>query len=228
MRVRFATLGVLALVLASASARSEPLPFADEIARFVAEDAASPARGCETLFVGSSSIRLWPNLSADFPGRAIIQRGFGGAQIADVNLHFEQVAGRYHPGQIVFYAGENDLNAGKSVDQVMADFDAFMAMKRRAHGSTVVHFVSLKPSLARTADLARQREINRRLARLAASRADLVFVDVARPMQRGGRARPDLFGPDGLHMNAAGYAIWRKVIGASLRRTRAAVPAECR
>jgi lysophospholipase L1-like esterase len=78
--------------------------------------------------------------------------------------------------------------------------------------TTQVFFVSIKPSRARHFQLAAQNDVNRRIAGLAAAREDVVFVDVASAMLGDDGARHDLFGPDGLHMNATGYAIWTDAI----------------
>jgi lysophospholipase L1-like esterase len=43
------------------------------------------------------------------------------------------------------------------------------------------------------------------------------YVDVTGAMlDRNGQPRPELFGPDSLHMNGAGYAEWTRVIRAAL------------
>ena len=56
-----------------------------EIAAFEAGDRTNPPpRDC-ILFVGSSSIRMWSTLRHDFPGLPVVNRGFGGSQIADSN-----------------------------------------------------------------------------------------------------------------------------------------------
>src|SRR5687768_7551290 len=56
--------------------------FAAEIAAFEAADRhTQPAPG-GVLFVGSSSIRLWPSLADDFRGVPVVQRGFGGSEIS--------------------------------------------------------------------------------------------------------------------------------------------------
>ena len=44
--------------------------------------AAPPIGG--TFFVGSSSIRMWKTLQADFPGLPVLNRGFGGSELSDV------------------------------------------------------------------------------------------------------------------------------------------------
>ena len=43
------------------------------------------------------------------------------------------------------------------------------------------------------------------------------FIDVATPMLGSdGQPRPELFGPDRLHMNRAGYALWRDIVAPHL------------
>src|SRR4051812_24657551 len=61
--------------------------FASEIAAFEAADRTNPPPSNAVLFVGSSTIRRWPNLSADFPGIAVIQRGVGGSRTDEI-LHY--------------------------------------------------------------------------------------------------------------------------------------------
>src|SRR4028119_636473 len=96
------------LALGSAQARAaEPAaahpkppkqpPYAKEIAAFEAADAkAMPAPG-GVLFVGSSSIRLWNTLAEDFPDLSVINRGFGGSQIADSTRYAGRIILPYRP-----------------------------------------------------------------------------------------------------------------------------------
>ena len=144
----------LALSTASVGAQTTPVPvptlgeaFSAEIARFVEADRVAPPADCQVLFVGSSSIVKWrENLAADMAPMPVINRGFGGSHIEYVNRWFDQIVAPYRPRAIVFYAGENDIDAGKSVDRVVADFDDFMTRKTQALGKTPVYFISLKPS----------------------------------------------------------------------------------
>ena len=50
-----------------------------DMVRFGAEDAMVPPPRGAVLFIGSSSIRLWYMLEADFAEVAVINRGFGGS-----------------------------------------------------------------------------------------------------------------------------------------------------
>lgn len=176
------------------------------------------------LFVGSSSIRLWQTLAEDMTPLPVLNRGFGGSSIADANLYFDRIVASYRPRAIVFYAGENDLDSGRSPAEVAAEFRRFLDAKRRTLGEAPVFFISAKPSKLRFAQLARQSELNAAIRALAVHSRDLVFVDVVAPMLSDGRPR-DLFIEDGLHMAPAGYAIWRDIVrDALLRRNVAKLP----
>ncbi|MEO6361543.1 MAG: GDSL-type esterase/lipase family protein, partial [Sphingomicrobium sp.] len=174
MRLRW--IGWLAgSIAAGAAAQPNPSPFASEIAAFAQADQANPPKPCALLFVGSSSIRLWQSLAADMAPYRVINRGFGGSTIADVNLHFDRAVAPYRPKAIFFYAGENDLNGGKSPVEVRADFDRFLQRKARTLGATPVYFISLKPSKARFAQMGKQAQVNAAVRVLAKRRADLHF-----------------------------------------------------
>jgi hypothetical protein len=189
---------------------------ATEVERFVAADRIGPPARCQVLFVGSSSIVRWAaSLAADMAPMPVINRGFGGSHIEHVNRWFGKIVAPYRPRAIVFYAGDNDIDAGKSVDQVVADFDTFMALKSHSLGMTPVYFISIKPSKSRLAELPMQREVNDAIQARAGKRSDLHYLDVASPMLENGKPK-DLFVADGLHMNKQGYVIWTQVVRAAL------------
>ena len=93
-------------------ARQDSSNWESEIAAFEAGDRTNPPpKGC-IVFVGSSSIRLWSSLRTDFPSLPVVNRGFGGSEIADsVNLA-DRILIPYQPRQVVIYAGGNDLANG--------------------------------------------------------------------------------------------------------------------
>lgn len=78
------------------------------------------------LFVGSSSIRKWPT-SRYFPFVPVINRGFGGSHISDVNYYLDKTVLKYAPRAIVLYAGDNDIASGKSALRVFEDYKSFVA-----------------------------------------------------------------------------------------------------
>ena len=186
-------------------------PFRDEILRFAEMDRKSPPPACPVLFVGSSSIRLWSTLKEDMAPLPVLNRGFGGSTIAQSTMYFDRIVTPYRPRAIVLYAGENDLDNGQSPDAVAGEFRRFLELKRAKLGKTPVFYISAKPSKQRFGQFARQSELNAAIRGLAASSTDLTFIDVVTPMLRDGKPQ-DLYVEDGLHMNAAGYAIWRGLV----------------
>jgi lysophospholipase L1-like esterase len=201
---------------AKAPAPMQPNAFESAIVAFEQADAAKRPKPCSTLFVGSSSIRFWASLAEDFPERSVINRGFGGSTIADVNYFFSRIVPPYSPKEIVFYAGENDLNAGKAPEAVFADFKAFMDLKSKSLGATPVWFVSAKPSKLRLAQLPAQTRLNEMVEDMARKRKDLAFIDVVKVMMTPEGAPKDIFVADNLHMTPAGYALWTPVVKAAL------------
>jgi lysophospholipase L1-like esterase len=188
-----------------------PGPFAAEIYAFAVVDSELPPNTCSILFVGSSSIRFWKSLQADMAPAPTLNRGFGGAQVSDVNLYFDRVVAKYQPRAIFFYAGENDLAAGKSPDQIVADFKTFLDLKTASLGSVPVTFISLKPSRLRFTQMQQQGQINQAIQTLSMSRSDLSFVDVASSMLENGIPK-DIYREDGLHMTPEGYALWSTIL----------------
>ena len=221
--IRCLVLCALALRLVEAPAQTPPPPataleesLRAEVDRFVAVDRAIPPASCQVLFVGSSSMVHWMDtLAADMAPIPVIDRGFGGSHIEYVNRWFDELVAPYWPRAIVFYAGENDLDAGKSVERVVADFDGFMERKTHALGNTPVYFISLKPSKARISEFPQQTQVNEAIRRRAAERTDLHFIDVVPAMLDGGKPK-EIFVADGLHMTRQGYEIWTRAVKAAL------------
>ncbi len=193
------------------------MPFEADIRAFELVDAAFPPPPCATLFVGSSSIRLWRNLADDFPDRRVINRGFGGSTIADTLRYFDRIVAPYAPRAIVFYAGENDLAAGKSPQQVFADLQALLKLKRERLGDTPMWVLSLKPSPARWAQRDAQLAFNTMARELALAEDDMAYIDVASPMLTPAGMPKDIYGPDHLHMRPSGYRIWTAVVRSALQ-----------
>ncbi|MGH9419298.1 MAG: SGNH/GDSL hydrolase family protein [Thermoanaerobaculia bacterium] len=188
-------------------------PFEDEIAAFEAADRINPPPRGSVLFVGSSSIRVWPNLKADFPNSEVLQRGFGGSTLDQVDHYAPRIVLRYCPRLIVLYAGDNDLAEGRTPEQIIADFKTFVSLVRPSMPKTRIVFVAIKPSTARVTLLEAMRATNTLVRKYIATDPSLTYVDVFTPMLGPtGLPRGELFQPDGLHMNAQGYAIWRGLL----------------
>ena len=194
-----------------------PGPFASEIVAFeTADKKALPPTG-GVLFIGSSSIRYWTDLVQDFPEIPVINRGFGGSIIEHSTLYADRIVLPYKPKLVLLYAGGNDINGGKSPEQVLVDFGLFAAKVQQALPETTVAFISINPSLARwkqESDILRAnsliekyiRDTNSPTRKLAfvASHAALLGPD--------GQPQAALLRDDHLHLNAEGYKAWKAII----------------
>jgi lysophospholipase L1-like esterase len=196
--------------VAPASAPTTASAFEPEIAAIEAQDNVDRAPRGGIVFVGSSSIRLWPNLASDFPDAPVLNHGFGGSTLQDVVYFAPRIVLPYTPRIIVLYAGDNDLAAGRSPEQVLGDYTAFVRLVRRALPATRLIFISIKPSPSRSALAEPMRAANALIAQAITRDTLATFVDLFTPMLgASGRPRPELFQADSLHMTPAGYALWR-------------------
>jgi lysophospholipase L1-like esterase len=208
-------LAILFLVsgCATAAPALDPSRFEADIRAFEAHDRLSPPPLHGIVFVGSSSIKNWTDVAADFPGLPVINRGFGGSTLAHVVYYADRIVLPYHPRLVVLYAGDNDLTLGRTPAQLLDDYRAFVARLRSAQPATRVVFVSIKPSPSRRAYMERARETNRRIQAEIARDSLQTYVDVFTPMLGPtGQPRPELFLADSLHMTRAGYMLWRALL----------------
>ena len=183
-----------------------------DMQRFEAADAQSPPPRGGVLFIGSSSIRFWDTLAQDFPGVPVINRGFGGSELRDSTWYADRIIVPYAPRQILIYAGDNDLNAGRTPQQLRADFIAFVERVRRDLPKAKIAYISNKPSPSRAQLLPVQREANTLIA-AEAKRLGVDYIDIFTPMlDATGQPDESLFIEDRLHMNRAGYVIWQRAI----------------
>jgi lysophospholipase L1-like esterase len=191
----------------------DPTRFEAEIRAFEAQDRASPPPHGAIVFVGSSSIKNWTDVTSDFPSLPVLNRGFGGSTLADVLYYTDRIVLRYRPRLVVLYAGDNDLAMGRTPDRVVSDFRLFMKQLRSRLPDTRVVYVSIKPSPSRRASLEAARETNGRIRTEIARDSLATYLDVFTPMLGPeGQPRPELFGSDSLHMTRAGYQLWRSLL----------------
>ena len=185
-----------------------------DIAAFEQRDAVSPPPKGAVLFVGSSTITRWGSLAQDFPDVDVINRGFGGSQIVDVTHFAGRIIFPYQPRMILLRSGCNDLNSGKSPEQVFADFKDFVTRVHENLPYTQIAYISLSPSIVRWNDAAATRKLNSLVQEYVRQTPLLLYIDCYDiSLGTDGKARSDLFAPDKLHFDAAGY----KLLAARIR-----------
>ncbi len=198
------------VVMAAPPATTDFSRWEQEIARLEQRDAQQEAPHQGILFVGSSSIKRW-DLPRDFPDLPVVNHGFGGSQMAD-SVHFaDRIILPLEPRIVVVYAGDNDLAAGKTPQQVRDDFRDLVAKIHGKLPETRIVFLAIKPSLKRWNLVDRMRAANRLIREEIGSDPRLAYADIFTPMLgEDGEPRETLFVEDGLHLSRAGYALWAR------------------
>jgi lysophospholipase L1-like esterase len=210
------TLAALAACLPVESVRAQATSrsgrWEKSIVAFEEKDKANPPPHHAVLFVGSSSILFW-DVAKSFPGMDVINRGFGGSELAD-SVHFApRIVLPYEPRTVVLYAGDNDLASGKTPEQVAADFREFTRVVLAKLPKTRIVNISIKPSPSRWKLVDKSRQANDLIAAHCNSDERLVYVDVTAAMLGAdGKPKAELFRGDGLHLNAKGYEIWASLL----------------
>lgn len=212
---------LLLLLVAAARAQAPTSPklsqWEPEFSAFEQADRTNPPPKHPILFVGSSSIRLWKTLAQDFKGYPVLNRGFGGSQISDSTAFAERIITPCEPSLIFLYAGDNDVAAGHTAEQILRDFKEFVAAVRAKLPSTPIAFISIKPSPFRWQHIDTIKSANRLISEYVRSDKRLTYVDIfSKMLDAEAKPRAELFVADKLHMNAQGYAIWTEVIKAQL------------
>lgn len=184
------------------------------ITAFEAADLKSPPPQGVVVFVGSSSITGWADLEADMAPLSVINRGFGGSTMVDVNRYRDRIVTNYQPSIVVIYAGENDIASGASVDSLLQQYEAFSRHLEETLPDTKLCFISIKPSPARIDFWADMEWANFRLDRLVATDpGKLCYIDItALMLDEYDEPREELYLADRLHINRQAYQLWAAVI----------------
>lgn len=184
-----------------------------EIAAMLEIDVRQTPPSNPVVFTGSSSIRMWTSLRQDFPHLNVVNRGFGGSHLEDLVFWAPKIVTPYQPKKIVVYSGENDIEVGQSAENVLADFRAFVDFRDKELPNVPIVYISMKPTVLRWAKWPEMKRANDLIRAEAARRKRVTIVDISESMLGAdGKPIPELFLADGLHMNSAGYAIWRRIL----------------
>ena len=196
----------------------DPNRFAKEVEAFAGWDSKNAAPAEPVLFVGSSSIRMWRTHDS-FPDLPVLNRGFGGSHISDV-IHFaDRLVLPYKPRVIVFYAGDNDIAAGKSAQRVFEDYRRFAGLVHARLPDVRIIFLAIKPSESRWSFWPEMKKANELVQGLCRNDDRLFFADLATSvLGPDGKPRSELFLSDKLHLNPAGYSVWTQALTPVLRQ----------
>jgi len=186
-----------------------------QLGRYADANSTLPAtQAGRVVFYGDSITDAWTrNGGSFFPGKPYVNRGISGQTTEQMVVRFRQDVIDLHPQTVVILAGTNDIagNTGPETTEMIEDNFRSMVDLARANSIRVVLASVLpaaaypwKPSAGNPAE--KIRALNNWLKSYAASQS-ITYLDYYSAMAGpDGGMRPGI-SIDGVHPNAAGYAI---------------------
>ncbi len=205
---------LLLLAITVAARAQNTHAYADQVATLKLYDLEYKQPAHPIIFVGSSSIRKWEHLQMAFGGYNVMNRGIGGAVIADISFYVDELITVYQPRQIVLYIGENDLpDSTLSAEAIFGGVRNLLSQIREKLPEVPIVYISMKPSPSRIKFIKKAFSANLLICNYLSTQKRMIFVDVFNLMlDKNKQPRTELFIADQLHMNLAGYSIWEHAI----------------
>jgi lysophospholipase L1-like esterase len=197
-------------VVAPPPAGPPPARWEEEISAYEKLDREQPPVQGGVCLLGSSNIRLWTTLSADFPGMNVVNRGIGGARLAELAAFAPRLVAGSKPRVVVVSAGTNDIGSGATAADVCQAFERLVANVRKDLPDVAIAFVAIAPSIKRWDQADRQREANEAIRTFIESGRGgqgLRFIDAnAALLGPDGTPAPECFLDDQQHPSTIGNA----------------------
>ncbi len=195
-----------------------------EIEAFEALDASTQYPDDAILFIGSSSIRLWKTLATDMAPYHVIQRGYGGAHFRDMIFFTDRILAD-HPIRMLVCFVANDISGSPkdgTPKEVLQLFKYFVKQVRAKHPEIPILQIAVTPTQSRWNHWSKINEVNQLMQSYCEQTPNLYFVNtVPTYLNSEGKPKTEWFVKDQLHLNAAGYEVWNRIIKAKIAEVEA-------
>jgi lysophospholipase L1-like esterase len=204
-----------ALVGPASAQQATPTPAIDLAARFAqrvdayeAGDHAAPPPANAILLAGDSQFDRWKTFQQDLAGYTVINRGIDSFRTDDLIQYADRLIVRYRPRLVILHVGGNDINRGKSPEQLLADTKTLVAKIRAGLPGVPIVWSSTTPGPARWSQAPQRKAANALVKQWIATEQGLTFIDLWDAMLTAdGQPREDLWVSDRVHPNHEGYLI---------------------
>lgn len=195
-----------------------------QLGRYRAADQALPAEAAgRVVFYGDSITDAWEyNGGSFFPGKPYVNRGISGQTTPQMLVRFRQDVVALHPEAVVILAGTNDIagNTGPSTLEMIEDNFKGMVEIAQANGIRVILAsvtpVAKYPWRPEIADVPAKIAVVNAWLKDYCAREKLTYLDYWTAMAGpDGGMKPGI-SKDGVHPNAAGYAIMQPMAEAAI------------
>jgi lysophospholipase L1-like esterase len=197
-----------------------------QLGRYQAENAQLPAAGMgsRVVFYGDSITDAWEhNGGSFFPGKPYLNRGISGQTTPQMVVRFRQDVINLHPAAVVILAGTNDVagNTGPETPEMIEDNFRSMADLAKANGIRVI-FASILPAAdypwrPGVKPALKIQALNNWLAGYCVTHSITYLNYYSAMADEAGGMKPGI-SKDGVHPNAAGYAIMEPLASAAIAK----------
>ena len=197
---------------------AEPTYYEKKCASFAVQN-TNLSKG-QIVFIGDSITDFYPldTYYADLP-LATYNRGIGGDVTAGVLARLQVCLYDIAPSKIVLLIGINDINSGVPSDKIVENYAAILTSIKQNLPSTQVFCLSVLPmnktveayGVNLSAATARIKALNDSILTLAGKQG-YTYVELFSHFADDNEQLFATCSDDGLHLNAAGFAIWTNVL----------------
>jgi lysophospholipase L1-like esterase len=170
----------------------------------------APIQEGAIVFLGDS-LTDYCNWEELFQNSKISNRGINGDKINGVMQRLDSIVAT-KPSKIFLLIGINDLDEEKPLNEIAAAYKNLVSQIKEILPETKIYLQSLLPTDNRER-LKNNKivQLNQQIAALAKD-SNLTYIDLYSPFVTEKNKLNPIYTFDGLHLNGAGYLVWKKEI----------------
>ena len=193
----------------------EILKWENDIAHFDSLNLVEMSDAGTLLVTGSSSVRIWNSIHKDLAPYQVMQRGYGGAKMADFSYYADRIIKPHQFKAIVIFVA-NDI-AGVESDltpkEVFRLYKDLVKQVRKRNPATPLCWIEVTPTPKRWNVSQEIQEASGLIETYCNKHDDLHFISTFdQYISPEGLADSTFFKKDMLHLNRDGYLQWAGII----------------
>jgi len=165
------------------------------------------------VFLGDSITEGWSTLAEDFPKLKVANRGIGGDITSGVLYRLKADVLSLNPAAIVLLIGTNDVGDGADGEDAAENIRLILLAIKSYNPKLKVIVCKVMPRSDHPNFTEKIQKANALVEQFVKSEPNFALCDTwGIYADEKGNPNPVDFRPDHLHLNAAGYAVWKKAL----------------
>ena len=167
------------------------------------------------VFLGDSITEGWRTLATDFPNLKVANRGIGGDITSGVLYRLKADVLSLNPSAIVLLIGTNDVGDGEDPEDVAANIRLILLAIKDFNPNLKVIVCKIMPRSERDGPIYAEKiqKANALVEQFVKGEPNFAICDTwGIYADAQGNPNPADFNADHLHLNAAGYAVWKTAL----------------